>query len=130
MVSMVSVSTRSIAAAFSIYFGLVPQLAKAAEEPAQAPSASSQTESGRAEGPASTVDVKKLFASQCAWCHADYGMKAGKGPRLAGTQMTEKQVHDRILNGKTDAMPPFKRVLTEEQITAFAQYIKSLKPED
>ena len=56
-------------------------------------------------------------------------MKAGKGPQLAGTKMTEKQVESRIRNGKEDAMPPFKRVLTPEQITAFAKYIKGLKPE-
>jgi mono/diheme cytochrome c family protein len=82
------------------------------------------------ESPATAIDVKKLFASQCAWCHADYGMKPGKGPKLAGTRMTEKQVHDRIRDGKEDAMPPFRRVLTEEQITAFAKYIKSLPVQD
>ncbi|MBV8456106.1 MAG: cytochrome c [Acetobacteraceae bacterium] len=71
-----------------------------------------------------------MFAAQCGWCHNDYGMKAGKGPKLAGTRMNEKQVHDRIRDGKTDAMPPFRRTLTEEQITALAQYIKSLPAQD
>ncbi|MBV9248476.1 MAG: cytochrome c [Acetobacteraceae bacterium] len=75
-------------------------------------------------------EVKKLFAAQCSWCHGAYGMKADKGPRLAGTEMTEKQVHDRILNGKPGLMPSFRKVLTEEQITEFVKYIKSLKPED
>ena len=82
------------------------------------------TEAGAA---GSEIDVKKLFAAQCAWCHADYGLKPGKAPQLAGTKMTEKQVADRIRNGKTDAMPGFRRTLTEEQIQAFAQYIKGLK---
>src|SRR5689334_2976435 len=107
----------------------------AASSPGSAADDQGQTASPAPAGageasPATAVDVKKLFASQCAWCHADYGMKAGKGPKLAGTRMTEKQVHDRIRDGKEDLMPPFKRVLTEEQITAFAQYIKSLPVQD
>ena len=53
-------------------------------------------------------------------------MKPGKAPQLAGTQMTEKQVHDRIRDGKTDAMG-FRRTLTEEQLQAFTTYIKGLK---
>ena len=72
------------------------------------------------------IEVKKLFAAQCGWCHAEYGMKPGKAPQLAGTQMTEKQVHDRIRDGKTDAMG-FRRTLTEEQLQAFTTYIKGLK---
>jgi mono/diheme cytochrome c family protein len=30
-----------------------------------------------------TVDVKKVFATNCSWCHDGYGMDAGKGPKLA-----------------------------------------------
>src|ERR1700704_841320 len=30
------------------------------------------------------VDVKKVFATNCSWCHDGYGMDAGKGPKLAG----------------------------------------------
>ena len=76
------------------------------------------------------VNVKKLFAMNCSWCHGAYGMEAEKGPRLAGTQMTEDQVRERIRNGKEGYMPPFGKVLSEEEIAAFAKYIKSLKPED
>ena len=82
------------------------------------------------DSPQATEEVKKLFAAQCSWCHGAYGMKADKGPRLAGTEMTEKQIHDRILNGKPGLMPSFRKVLTEEQVTEFVKYIKSLKPED
>jgi hypothetical protein len=53
-------------------------------------------------------------------------MKPGKAPQLAGTQMTEKQVHDRIRDGKTDAMG-FRRTLTVEQLQAFTTYTKGLK---
>ena len=28
-------------------------------------------------------DIKKLFATNCSWCHDGYGMDGGKGPALA-----------------------------------------------
>ncbi len=57
-------------------------------------------------------------------------MKAGKAPRLAGTQMTEHEVEQRIRNGKPGYMPPFHRSLSDQQIALMAKYIKSLKPEN
>jgi len=75
-------------------------------------------------------EAKAIFAGQCGWCHGDYGMKGGKGPRLAGTEMTEQQVEERIRNGKSGYMPSFRQFLNDAQIAAMAKYIKSLKPED
>jgi mono/diheme cytochrome c family protein len=75
-------------------------------------------------------EIKKLFANNCSWCHGAYGMTADKGPRLAGTKMTEQEVRDRIRHGKEGYMPPFEKVLNDEQIEAFAKYIKSLTPAD
>ena len=92
-----------------------------------APAAEDSSPSEPAE--ISVTEIKQLFAGQCSWCHGAYGMKADKGPQLAGTQMTEKQVFERIKNGKAGLMPSFKKALSDEQITAFAKYIKSLKPE-
>lgn len=41
-------------------------------------------------------------------------MDAGKGPKLAGTTMTEEQIRQRIWNGKSGgAMPSYKKVLKE-----------------
>lgn len=103
------------------------RLAGAAPDPAQTPPVPPQSPGGEAGVPEPEINVKKLFAGQCGWCHADYGMKAGKAVQLAGTSMTEKQVYDRIRNGKTDAMPAFRKTLTDEQIQAFVKYIKGLK---
>jgi mono/diheme cytochrome c family protein len=75
-----------------------------------------------------TAGAKAIFAAQCSWCHGDYGMKADKAPRLAGTAMTEHQVEDRIRNGKPGAMPSFRRFLDDGQIALMARYIKSLDP--
>ncbi|MBV8869467.1 MAG: hypothetical protein JOY65_08640, partial [Acetobacteraceae bacterium] len=41
-----------------------------------------------AAGP--SPEVKQIFATQCSWCHGAWGMQPDKGPRLAGTQMTEQ----------------------------------------
>ena len=76
------------------------------------------------------ADAKAIFAAQCGWCHGDYGMKPDKGPRLAGTQMTEKQVEERIRNGKPGYMPSFRKFLNDGQIALMAKYIKSLPSQD
>jgi mono/diheme cytochrome c family protein len=72
------------------------------------------------------VDIKKLFAANCSWCHDGYGIEAGKGPKLAGTAKTIDQVAGQIANGKAGYMPGYKKVLKEEQIQALAEYIKAL----
>lgn len=82
--------------------------------------------SASAEQPKITTELKKIFATNCSWCHDGFGMAAGKGPKLAGTGMTAEQVRDRILNGKSGAMPPFRKTLSAEQVQALADYIKSL----
>jgi mono/diheme cytochrome c family protein len=86
--------------------------------------------SGPAISEAEKSEVKIIFASQCGWCHGSYGMTADKGPRLAGTQMTQHQVEERIRDGKEGLMPSFRAFLTDDQIALMARYIKSLKPEE
>jgi len=72
------------------------------------------------------IDIRKLFATNCSWCHQDYGRKAADGPKLAGTSLTEEQVIDQISRGKSP-MPGFRKTLSKEQIEALAKYIKELK---
>lgn len=113
---------RVAALAACLGLALAPRRARA-EDRAQAPQ---ELSASGGQSPETVAEVKKLFAAQCGWCHADYGLKAGKAPQLAGTRMTEKQVASRIRNGKEDAMPAFRKTLTEDQIQAFAGYIKGL----
>lgn len=113
---------RVAALAACLCFALAPRWA-GAEDRVQAPQ---EPPSSGVQSPEAVAEVKKLFAAQCGWCHADYGLKPGKAPQLAGTRMTEKQVASRIRNGKEDAMPAFRKALTEDQIQAFAGYIKGL----
>ena len=106
--------------------------------PAGALSAENQPPDQKAaanEAPASITEAEKttaktIFAAQCAWCHGSYGMTADKGPRLAGTQMTEHEVQERIRNGKSGYMPSFRKFLNDDQIALMAKYIKSLKPQE
>jgi mono/diheme cytochrome c family protein len=76
------------------------------------------------------IDVRKLFAMNCSWCHDGYGLHAGKGPKLAGTKMTEKQLYERIAKGKSGYMPGFEKTMKKDQIDAFVEYIKGLKDPD
>jgi mono/diheme cytochrome c family protein len=71
------------------------------------------------------LDIKKLFAAKCSWCHQGYGMRQADGPKLAGTAKTHPQVVKQITNGNPP-MPGFKSQLKDYEIQALADYIKAL----
>jgi mono/diheme cytochrome c family protein len=71
------------------------------------------------------LDIKKLFAQKCSWCHQGYGMRQADGPKLAGTDKTHAQLIKQIANGKSP-MPGFKNQLKEHELQALADYIKAL----
>jgi mono/diheme cytochrome c family protein len=71
------------------------------------------------------MNMKKMFATYCSWCHQGYGMKQADGPKLAGTKKTLEQVKTQIRAGKSP-MPGFRKQLKEEEIQALAEYIKAL----
>jgi mono/diheme cytochrome c family protein len=73
-------------------------------------------------------NVEKLFANTCGWCHSDAGRKAGKGPQLMGTTLTDGEIMYRIKNGKTGQMPAFGSAFNEDQLKAIVAYIRALKP--
>ena len=71
------------------------------------------------------LNIKKLFATKCSWCHQGYGMKQADGPKLAGTTKSIEQVMKQISDGKSP-MPGFKNQLSEKEVQALAEYIKTL----
>ncbi|TMH57467.1 MAG: cytochrome c [Betaproteobacteria bacterium] len=73
-------------------------------------------------------DVNQLFASTCGWCHLKGGREAGKGPKLAGTQLTDSEIIARIRNGKPGQMPAFGSAFNDAQLKAIVGYIRELKP--
>jgi mono/diheme cytochrome c family protein len=78
----------------------------------------------------STIDVKTLFATTCGFCHLDGGRAAGRGPQLMGTTRSDEFIRERIKNGKEGAMPAFGEMLSDADIDAVIDYIRSLKPEE
>ncbi len=71
------------------------------------------------------LDIKKLFATKCSWCHQGYGMKQADGPKLAGTLKSIEQLTKLIKEGKSP-MPAFRKQLSENEVQALAEYIKTL----
>jgi mono/diheme cytochrome c family protein len=71
------------------------------------------------------LDIKKLFATKCSWCHQGYGMRQADGPKLAGSDKNHAQLIKQIANGKSP-MPGFKNQLKPYEIEALADYIKLL----
>lgn len=118
-----------IAAALAVSALTWMSSARAAEESAPSTEAATPPEAS-AEPEKPRIDVRKLFAMNCSWCHDGYGLHAGKGPKLAGTKMSTEQIYDRIAKGKSGAMPGFAKTLKKEQIDAFVEYIKGLKDPD
>jgi mono/diheme cytochrome c family protein len=106
-----------------------PCLGASADDQAPAQSATSDA-AAHGVTDAEKSEAKAIFAGQCGWCHGSYGMTPDKGPRLAGTQMTDKEVQERIRNGKPGYMPSFRKFLNDDQIALMAKYIKSLEPQD
>ena len=73
------------------------------------------------------LDVEKLFAGTCGWCHSGGGRAAGKGPKLMDATLTDAEIVQRIKVGKTGAMPAFGNTFTEVELQAIVKYIRGLR---
>jgi mono/diheme cytochrome c family protein len=76
-----------------------------------------------------SLDVKKLFAGTCGFCHSSGGRVAGKGPKLMGTTLTDSEIVQRIRLGKTGTMPAFGSTFTDVELHAIVKYIRELREE-
>ncbi len=79
--------------------------------------------------PASSFSPKNTFRNICGFCHENYGRKAGKGPQLMGTQLTDEQIAFRIKNGKPGRMAAFGGAFTDDQIRELVVFIRGLRPD-
>ncbi len=74
-------------------------------------------------------DGAAIYKSKCAACHGPDG--AGKiGPAVKGTALTAPQITDLLTKGAAGKKAPHGKAvsgLTEDQATAVAGYVKSLK---
>ena len=107
-----------------VFIPVQSALAQTAAKPG--PMQSGTHTSRTAEAP--PMDVGKLFATSCGWCHSGGGREAGKGPQLMGTELTDEQIISRIRKGKTGQMPAYSGAFTDQEMRAIVAYIRSLKP--
>ncbi len=85
-------------------------------------------------GPISAVaeDGAALYKAKCAVCHGanGEGKPAMKVPAIKGTKMEMNQLVDQLMKGDSTKKPPHNKGmsgLNEEQATAIAEYVKTLK---
>ncbi|MBX2843019.1 MAG: cytochrome c [Flammeovirgaceae bacterium] len=79
------------------------------------------------EGYDVVVHGKALFLANCAVCHGELGDLQNVGAKnLQVSQTSELEVSEIIMNGK-NAMPPYKKVLSEEEVNALVKYVFSLR---
>ena len=93
-----------------------------AEQPAQTPPA-------KPAAAAPAFSVKNTFRNICGFCHESYGRKAGKGPQLMGSQLTDEQMFNRIKNGKPGRMAAFGSIYNDDQIHQIVVFIRALRPD-
>jgi mono/diheme cytochrome c family protein len=118
-------STRIVASAIIATIAIASSLQHAAAEDDPTEIAAATVDEQYSEH---KMDVKRLFASRCSWCHQGYGMKRADGPQLAGTSKNRDQVINTIAKGKSP-MPGFRKQLKPYQMEALADYIMALPAE-
>ncbi|KRR29043.1 c-type cytochrome [Bradyrhizobium retamae] len=81
-----------------------------------------------AQGEASPNDLdgRKMFSSNCGFCHQDGGRHAGRGPKLSKSERSDEFMIERIKKGKTGSMPAYGDVFSDAQIGALLAYIRGL----
>ena len=99
----------------------------AAETDTKPPVPAAQSSEGAP--PKQQFSVKNTFRNICGFCHENYGRKAGKGPKLMGSELTDEQIFNRIKNGKPGRMAAFGGAFTDEQIRQIVTFIRNLRPD-
>jgi mono/diheme cytochrome c family protein len=70
---------------------------------------------------------KAVYDANCTACHGEDGALGAVGAKnLATSQLTTEEAIQIIINGK-NAMPKYKKTLSEQDIKAVATYIQSFK---
>lgn len=114
--------------AFTLWSAAAPALAD--DQPAAAPAAPPAANATATATGGSNLDVPKLFATTCGWCHSQAGRKAGHGPQLMYSKRTDDYIRNRIRNGKEGAMPAFSNMFNDADIDRIIAYIRALRPQE
>ena len=69
---------------------------------------------------------RDIFVTNCGACHtlSDAGTSGTTGPALDGSGRTEAEIETQVREGG-GAMPPFEGQLSDEEISAVAEYVAS-----
>lgn len=81
-----------------------------------------------ADGSGAAADGAALYARSCQGCHGENGAGVeGSGPELThAATMDPDKIHEIIENGSDDKkMPPFKDQLSDAEITAVIDHLKT-----
>jgi mono/diheme cytochrome c family protein len=70
-----------------------------------------------------------LFKTKCAVCHGAGGEGKGANPALKGVKLSQAEIASYLTKGGGKKVPHTKPIagMTEEQATAVAGFVKSLK---
>jgi mono/diheme cytochrome c family protein len=102
-----------------------PWLSTAAlAQPSNSPDSASPQ--AKAEASPNDLDGRKMFSSNCGFCHQDGGRHAGRGPKLSKSDRSDEFLVERIKKSKTGSMPAYGAVFNETQIGALLAYIRGL----
>jgi mono/diheme cytochrome c family protein len=88
--------------------------------------AGSASPQAQAEASPNDLDGRKMFTSNCGFCHQDGGRHAGRGPKLSKSERSDEFLIERIKKGKTGSMPAYGAVFNDAQIGALLAYIRGL----
>jgi len=70
------------------------------------------------------IDGAEVFSKNCARCHGPQGVKDSRTPNLQTIDLDKAHIIHSVTNGK-NKMPSFKDKLSQEQISAVADLIRS-----
>ena len=75
--------------------------------------------------PQIVAEGRRLFLDSCAHCHgAD--ATGDEGPDLHGLQVSDRYIHNLIVNGRPHEMPSFRKKLDAAKIAAITAYLRTL----
>ena len=72
------------------------------------------------------LDGRKMFSSNCGFCHQAGGRPARRGPKRSKSEKTDELIIERIKKGKTGSMPAYAGMFSDAQIGALLAYIRGL----
>jgi len=75
--------------------------------------------------PQIVAEGRRLYLDSCAHCHAA-DATGDEGPDLHDLQVSDRYIHNLIVNGRPHEMPSFRKKLDAGKIAAITAYLRTL----